>query len=46
VRKLSLSRVTELIANYTSDRSLGIFGESGVNVLELNLALARMSGGR
>jgi K+-transporting ATPase ATPase C chain len=46
VRRLSLARVTELIAMYTSDRSLGVFGESGVNVLELNLALARMSGGR
>jgi len=39
VRKLPLSGVEELISDYTSGRFLGIFGEPGVNVLQLNLAL-------
>jgi K+-transporting ATPase ATPase C chain len=46
VRHLSLSKVMQLISQYTTGRSLGIFGESGVNVLELNLALDRLAGGR
>jgi K+-transporting ATPase ATPase C chain len=37
--------VTGLISNYTTGRSLGIFGEPGVDVLELNLALDRLTGG-
>lgn len=41
-RGLSTSRLKALIARYTSGRSLGIFGEKGVNVLELNLALDRL----
>ena len=45
-RHLSLSKVMQLISQYTSGRSLGIFGEPGVNVLELNLALDRIAGGR
>jgi K+-transporting ATPase ATPase C chain len=46
VRHLSLSKVMQLISQYTTGRSLGIFGEPGVNVLELNLALDRLAGGR
>ncbi len=39
VRGLSLDRVEGLIDENTDGRWLGIFGEPGVNVLELNLAL-------
>jgi K+-transporting ATPase ATPase C chain len=39
VRHLPLSRVEELIAANTHGRSLGVLGEPGVNVLELNIAL-------
>lgn len=39
VRKLPLSRVEELISDHASSRFLGVFGEPGVNVLQLNLAL-------
>jgi K+-transporting ATPase ATPase C chain len=39
VRGLSVDRVQELIDDNTDGRWLGIFGEQGVNVLELNLAL-------
>jgi K+-transporting ATPase ATPase C chain len=46
VRHLTLRTVDRLIAAYTTGRSLGIFGEPGVNVLELNLALNRVSGSR
>jgi K+-transporting ATPase ATPase C chain len=46
VRHLSLSKVMGLISQYTTGRSLGIFGEPGVNVLELNLALDLLAGGR
>ena len=46
VRHLSLSKVMQLISQYTTSRSLGIFGEPGVDVLELNLALDRLAGGR
>ncbi len=45
VRKLSLGAVDDLISKYTSGRGLGFSGEEGVNVLELNLALDRLSGG-
>jgi potassium-transporting ATPase KdpC subunit len=45
VRKLSLSVVDGLIAEYTSGRGLGFSGEQGVNVLELNLAVDRLTGG-
>jgi K+-transporting ATPase ATPase C chain len=43
--RLSLSTVDGLISKYTSGRGLGFSGEPGVNVLELNLALDRLSGG-
>jgi len=39
VRKLPLERVEELISDHTDGRGLGVFGEPGVNVLELNIAL-------
>lgn len=39
VRGLSLSRVLDLIDAHTEGRFLGLLGEPGVNVLELNLAL-------
>ncbi len=45
VRGLSLARVNSLISQYTTGRSLGFFGEPGVNVLQLNLALNRLTGG-
>ncbi|HEY9814057.1 MAG TPA: K(+)-transporting ATPase subunit C [Candidatus Sericytochromatia bacterium] len=38
-RSLSLDMVQALIPKYTEGRFLGIFGEPGVNVLKLNLAL-------
>src|SRR6202790_2414145 len=46
VRQLSLTKVNGLIASYTSGRGLGFSGEPGVNVLELNLALDRVTGGK
>jgi potassium-transporting ATPase KdpC subunit len=45
VRKLSLSVVDGLISKYTDGRGLGFSGEQGVNLLELNLALDRLTGG-
>jgi K+-transporting ATPase ATPase C chain len=42
VRRLPLARVRELIAENTDGRFLGLLGEPGVNVLELNLALDRL----
>ncbi len=39
VRRLPLSQVEDLITANTDGRSLGLFGEPGVNVLELNIAL-------
>ena len=41
VRKLPLSRVEELISDHTESRFLGVIGEPGVNVLELNIALEK-----
>ena len=38
-RGLSRERVTELVDQNTDGRFLGVLGEPGVNVLELNLAL-------
>jgi K+-transporting ATPase ATPase C chain len=45
LRRLTLAKVDSLIASYTSGRGLGFSGEQGVNVLELNLALDRLTGG-
>ncbi len=39
VRGMSAQQVSDLIDEHTDGRWLGIFGEAGVNVLELNLAL-------
>ena len=39
VRHLSLATVQGLITQNTDGRSIGFFGEPGVNVLQLNLAL-------
>jgi potassium-transporting ATPase KdpC subunit len=39
VRRLPLARVNKLIDDNTDGRFLGVIGEAGVNVLELNLAL-------
>ncbi|HET9676080.1 MAG TPA: potassium-transporting ATPase subunit KdpC [Solirubrobacterales bacterium] len=39
VRGLPLERVEGLIADHTDGRSLGVLGEPGVNVLQLNIAL-------
>jgi K+-transporting ATPase ATPase C chain len=39
VRHLPLATVQQLISSNTDGRSLGFFGEPGVNVLRLNLAL-------
>jgi K+-transporting ATPase ATPase C chain len=39
VRHLPLAKVEELISRSTDGRSLGVLGEPGVNVLELNLAI-------
>ncbi len=38
-RNVDASQLETLIAEYTDGRFLGIFGEPGVNVLKLNLAL-------
>jgi K+-transporting ATPase ATPase C chain len=43
VRSLPLATVQKLIANNTDGRFLGLLGEPGVNVLQLNLALDRVS---
>jgi potassium-transporting ATPase KdpC subunit len=39
VRHLSLDEVNGLISDHTDSRSLGVLGEPGVNVLQLNIAL-------
>jgi potassium-transporting ATPase KdpC subunit len=39
VRHLPLAKVEELISQNTDSRSLGVLGEPGVNVLELNIAI-------
>ena len=44
LRRLPLSVVDGLISKYTEGRGLGFSGEEGVNVLELNLALNRLTG--
>jgi len=44
VRHLPLATVQKLILQNTDGRWLGVFGEAGVNVLELNLALDKETG--
>jgi K+-transporting ATPase ATPase C chain len=44
VRGLSLAAVQKLISQHTTGRSWGFFGEPGVSVLELNLALDQQGG--
>lgn len=46
VREFDLDRVLDLVDEHTDGRGLGVFGEPGVNVLDLNLALGREEGGR
>jgi K+-transporting ATPase ATPase C chain len=46
LRHLSLATVDHLVAQYTTGRSLDFLGEPGVNVLELNLALDRLTGSK
>lgn len=41
VRRLPLARVDELISSHTDGRFLGLLGEPGVNVLQLNIALEK-----
>jgi potassium-transporting ATPase KdpC subunit len=45
VRHLSMTVLDDLITQNTNSRFLGVLGEPGVNVLDLNLALDRMTGG-
>jgi K+-transporting ATPase ATPase C chain len=44
VRHLPLATVENLIKEKTAGRWLGLFGEPGVNVLELNMALIKLGG--
>src|SRR5579884_4235692 len=45
-RGLAEGRIRELMRNHTRPRWGGMLGEPGVNVLELNLALDQLGGGR
>ena len=42
-RSLSEAKVKELLAQNTDGSGLGIFGDAGVNVLKLNLALDKVA---
>jgi len=44
VRHLPLAEVEALISAHTDGRSLGVLGEPGVNVLQLNIALEEAAG--
>jgi K+-transporting ATPase ATPase C chain len=41
-RQLAVDKVTDLVDKHTQSRVLGILGEERVNVLELNIALAKL----
>jgi K+-transporting ATPase ATPase C chain len=43
VRRLPLARVEQLVKDNTEGRALGLFGEPGVNVTTLNLALDQVT---
>jgi K+-transporting ATPase ATPase C chain len=43
-RGLPAEQVRQLVEEHTDGRTLGVFGEARVNVLELNLALDRLTG--
>ena len=45
-RAISSNQLEILVSRYTDNRFLGIFGEPGVNVLQLNLALEVMGNGK
>jgi K+-transporting ATPase ATPase C chain len=45
VRHLPMATVLHMISQYTTGRGLGFSGEPGVDVLQLNLALDRTTGG-
>jgi K+-transporting ATPase ATPase C chain len=42
-RGLAIATVRHLVDRYTAGRALGVLGEPGVNVLQVNLALDRLS---
>ena len=44
-RKLAEDRVRQLVSNHVEDRFLDLLGEPRVNVLQLNLALDKLSAG-
>ncbi len=46
VRRLSLAEVHKLISTHTQGNSLGFIGEPGVDVLQINLALDRLTPSR
>lgn len=43
IRGLQISKLDELISNNTDSEFLGIWGQEGVNVLKLNIALDKMA---
>ncbi|MEU1630565.1 potassium-transporting ATPase subunit C, partial [Streptomyces sp. NPDC020096] len=43
-RHLDQAKVAQLVADHTDGRQLGFLGEPTVNVLELNIALQKLTG--